>query len=83
MGPAIIHCSAGIGRSGSFILVDSCLLQVQTNNGCRIDVYIMIVEKLLIWVAISPRIYWLDRISSRRGGDGEIVILARYRVHLL
>jgi len=33
VGPPVVHCSAGIGRSGTFCLVDTCLLLIQ-NNGC-------------------------------------------------
>ncbi|KAK0046415.1 tyrosine-protein phosphatase non-receptor type 2 [Biomphalaria pfeifferi] len=32
VGPAVVHCSAGIGRSGTFCLVDSCLVLVE-NEG--------------------------------------------------
>jgi len=38
VGPAIIHCSAGIGRSGSFILVDSCLLKAEKEGPNSVNI---------------------------------------------
>lgn len=32
VGPVIVHCSAGIGRSGTFCLVDCCLTMLERNN---------------------------------------------------
>ncbi|XP_064640321.1 tyrosine-protein phosphatase non-receptor type 2-like [Lineus longissimus] len=29
VGPAVVHCSAGIGRSGTFCLVDTCLVLIE------------------------------------------------------
>lgn len=34
-GPAVVHCSAGIGRSGTFCLVDSFLLMLE--GGCEVQ----------------------------------------------
>ncbi|XP_036387694.1 tyrosine-protein phosphatase non-receptor type 1-like [Megalops cyprinoides] len=31
-GPVVVHCSAGIGRSGTFCLVDTCLLLMSTQE---------------------------------------------------
>ncbi|XP_055296505.1 tyrosine-protein phosphatase 69D-like [Sitodiplosis mosellana] len=38
VGPAVVHCSAGIGRSGTFCLVDSCLVLVEKEGENKISV---------------------------------------------
>ncbi|KAG9509928.1 Tyrosine-protein phosphatase non-receptor type 2, partial [Fragariocoptes setiger] len=44
-GPAIIHCSAGIGRSGTFCLIDSVLVMIEkTGSTSGIDIRKILVS---------------------------------------
>ncbi|KAK4008778.1 tyrosine-protein phosphatase non-receptor type 2 isoform X1 [Daphnia magna] len=42
IGPAVVHCSAGIGRSGTFCIVDTALLQLE--RGERVNVKELLLE---------------------------------------
>lgn len=44
VGPAIVHCSAGIGRSGTFCLVDSCLVLIEKFGLNSVDVKEILLE---------------------------------------
>ncbi len=35
-GPPVIHCSAGLGRTGSFIAIHSCLTQLRVQGTCNV-----------------------------------------------
>ncbi|XP_026321465.1 tyrosine-protein phosphatase non-receptor type 61F isoform X3 [Hyposmocoma kahamanoa] len=43
-GPAVVHCSAGIGRSGTFCLVDSCLVIIEKEGPNSINIQQILLE---------------------------------------
>lgn len=45
VGPCVIHCSAGIGRSGTFVMVDSVLTEIEHEEDMnQIDIQAMLLE---------------------------------------
>lgn len=81
VGPAIVHCSAGIGRSGTFCLVDSCLVLIEaTGNADSVNVQEMLLEMRkyrmgLIQTADQLRFSYLAIIEGAKS------ILAKQKAH--
>jgi len=44
VGPPVVHCSAGIGRSGTFVLVDSCLVMVAKEGPGPVKIQDVLLE---------------------------------------
>ncbi|XP_014208609.1 tyrosine-protein phosphatase non-receptor type 1 isoform X2 [Copidosoma floridanum] len=44
VGPPVVHCSAGIGRSGTFCLVDTCLVLIEKNGLNSVNVREVLLE---------------------------------------
>lgn len=44
VGPAVVHCSAGIGRSGTFCLVDCCLVLIEKEGEANVSVQNVLFE---------------------------------------
>lgn len=44
VGPPVVHCSAGIGRSGTFCLVDTCLVLIEENGLNSVNIRDILIE---------------------------------------
>ncbi|CAH0716299.1 unnamed protein product, partial [Brenthis ino] len=44
VGPAVVHCSAGIGRSGTFCLVDSCLVIIEKEGLSSVNIQQILLD---------------------------------------
>ena len=53
--PNVVHCSAGIGRSGTFCLVDSCLEKVVAASGSSSDHQPALSQKEVLQMLVKMR----------------------------
>ncbi|XP_076992163.1 tyrosine-protein phosphatase non-receptor type 2 isoform X2 [Tamandua tetradactyla] len=53
-GPAVIHCSAGIGRSGTFSLVDTCLVLMEKGDDINIKQILLNMRKYRMGLIQTP-----------------------------
>ncbi|KAL3881999.1 hypothetical protein ACJMK2_028380 [Sinanodonta woodiana] len=56
-GPVIVHCSAGVGRSGTFIVLDRLLQHIKEHD--TVDIFSLVVElrKERVWMVQTEQQY--------------------------
>lgn len=56
-GPILVHCSAGVGRSGTFVVLDTLLQRIKTHD--TVDIFSMVAElrKERVWMVQTEQQY--------------------------
>ncbi|KAM7228859.1 hypothetical protein CapIbe_020148 [Capra ibex] len=81
-GPAVIHCSAGIGRSGTFSLVDSCLVLIEKGDNINIKQLLLNMRKYRMGLIQTPdqlRFSYMTIIEGAKFIKGDSSIQKRWK----
>ncbi|XP_026639355.1 tyrosine-protein phosphatase non-receptor type 2 isoform X8 [Microtus ochrogaster] len=81
-GPAVIHCSAGIGRSGTFSLVDTCLVLMEKGEDVNVKQVLLNMRKYRMGLIQTPdqlRFSYMAIIEGAKYTQGDSNIQKRWR----
>ncbi|XP_005074692.1 tyrosine-protein phosphatase non-receptor type 2 isoform X3 [Mesocricetus auratus] len=81
-GPAVIHCSAGIGRSGTFSLVDTCLVLMEKGEDVNVKQVLLNMRKYRMGLIQTPdqlRFSYMAIIEGAKYIQGDSNIQKRWR----
>ncbi|XP_040850799.1 tyrosine-protein phosphatase non-receptor type 2 isoform X2 [Ochotona curzoniae] len=81
-GPAVIHCSAGIGRSGTFSLVDTCLVLMEKGDDINIKQVLLNMRKYRMGLIQTPdqlRFSYMAIIEGAKCIKGDSNIQKRWK----
>uniref|UniRef100_A0A9L0T8E9 Tyrosine-protein phosphatase non-receptor type n=1 Tax=Equus caballus TaxID=9796 RepID=A0A9L0T8E9_HORSE len=81
-GPAVIHCSAGIGRSGTFSLVDTCLILMEKGDDINIKQLLLNMRKYRMGLIQTPdqlRFSYMTIIEGAKFIKGDSNIQKRWK----
>uniref|UniRef100_A0A8D0SFH7 Tyrosine-protein phosphatase non-receptor type n=2 Tax=Sus scrofa TaxID=9823 RepID=A0A8D0SFH7_PIG len=81
-GPAVIHCSAGIGRSGTFSLVDTCLVLMEKGDDINIKQLLLNMRQYRMGLIQTPdqlRFSYMTIIEGAKFIKGDSNIQKRWK----
>ncbi|XP_028630108.1 tyrosine-protein phosphatase non-receptor type 2 isoform X1 [Grammomys surdaster] len=81
-GPAVIHCSAGIGRSGTFSLVDTCLVLMEKGEDVNVKQLLLNMRKYRMGLIQTPdqlRFSYMAIIEGAKYTKGDANIQKRWK----